>query len=137
MTTPTVAEVGHGSTEEPVVSSTGSPRRQAFARFKQLAIVTVFVGGAAMAYGGAPSDAYTAALALRPLSPEKRWGLEAHGRRILLPAAGLPTPPTLFNQTFRFEQDTNGHALHVWAWLRNPNGLTNPENPNVDTTYCP
>ena len=29
------------------------------------------------------------------------------------------------------------HALHVWAWLSNPNGLTNPANPNVDTTYCP
>ena len=48
-----------------------------------------------------------------------------------------PTPPTLFNQTFRFEEDTNGHALHVWAWLSNPSGLTNPANPNVDTTYCP
>ena len=52
------------------MSCTGSPRREAFRRFKQLAIVTVFVGGAAMGHGGAVSDVYTAELALSPLSPD-------------------------------------------------------------------
>jgi hypothetical protein len=45
------------------MSCTGSPRRAAFMRSKLLAIVTVFVGGAAMGYGG---DAPTAEQALSP-----------------------------------------------------------------------
>ena len=69
MTTPTTAEVGHGSKQEQIMSCTGSPRREAFMRFKQLAIVTVFVGGAAMGYGGAVSDVSTAELALSHLAP--------------------------------------------------------------------
>ena len=207
MTTPTTAEVGHGNKQEQIMSCTGSPRREAFRRFKQLAIVTVFVGGAAMGHGGAVSDVYTAELALSQLSPDLRdlrrafrhataiyhdtdrlerngWvqlqetcfeedagttklgivfvnpsridgvidparpeilyyepqsdgDLKLMGGEYFCPVEACSTPPTLFNQTFRFEEDTNGHALHVWAWLSNPNGLTNPANPNVDTTYCP
>ena len=72
MTTPTTAEVGHGNKQEQMMSCTGSPRREAIRRFKQLAIVTVFVGAAAMGYGGAASNAYTAELALSPLSPDLR-----------------------------------------------------------------
>jgi hypothetical protein len=52
MRTPTTAEVGHGSRQEEIVSCIGSPRRAVFMRFTQLAIVTVFVGGAATGYGG-------------------------------------------------------------------------------------
>ena len=69
--------------------------------------------------------------------PQSDGTLRLMGGEYFCPVEACPTPPTLFNQTFRFEEDTNGHALHVWAWLRNPNGLTNPANPNVDTTYCP
>ena len=206
MTTPTTAEVGHGSKRDQITTCTGSPRREVFMRFKQLAIVTIFVGGAAMGYGGAESDASTAQLqlALRPdlhdlrrafrhataiyhdtdrlepngwvqlqescfeedagttklgivfvnpsridgvidparpeglyYEPQSDGDLELMGGEYFCPVEACPTPPTLFNQTFRFEEDTNGHALHVWAWLRNPNGLTNPANRNVDTTYCP
>ena len=203
MTTPTTAEVGHGSRQEEIVSCIGSPRRAAFMRFKQLAIVTVFVGGAAMGYGG-EYDAFAAEQALshdlhdlrrafrhatalyhdtdrlepngwvrlqetcfeedagttrlgivfvnpsridgvidpaRPeilyYEPQSDGDLKLMGGEYFCPIEACPTPPTLFNQTFRFEEDTNGHALHVWAWLSNPNGLTNPANPNVDTTYCP
>jgi hypothetical protein len=68
--------------------------------------------------------------------PQRR-GLEAHRRRVLLPGRGMREASDAFHQTFRFEEDTNGHALHVWAWLSNPNGLIHPANPNVDTTYCP
>ena len=52
MTTPTTAEVGHGSKQELGMNCTGSPRRPVFMRFKQLAIATVFMGGAAMGHGG-------------------------------------------------------------------------------------
>jgi hypothetical protein len=69
--------------------------------------------------------------------PQSDGDLKLMGGEYFCPIEACPTPPTLFNQAFRFEEDTNGHALHVWAWLRNPNGLTNPANPNVDTTYCP
>ena len=69
--------------------------------------------------------------------PQADGSLELMGGEYFCPIEACPTPPTLFNQTFRFEEDTNGHALHVWAWLRNPNGLTDPANPNVDTTHCP
>jgi hypothetical protein len=69
--------------------------------------------------------------------PQSDGTLRLMGGEYFCPVEACPTPPTLFNQTFRFEEDTNGHALHVWAWLTNPNGLTNPANPNVDTTYCP
>ena len=173
-------------------------------RFKQLAIATVFVGGAAMGYGGVEGDASAAQLALRPdlhdlrrafrhataifhdtdrlepngwvrlqetcfeedagttrlgivfvnparidgvidparpeilyYEPRSDGTLRLMGGEYFCPVEACQTPPTLFNQTFRFEEDTNGHALHVWAWLSNPNGLTNPANPNVDTTYCP
>jgi hypothetical protein len=67
MTTPTTAEVGHGSEQEQHMTCTGSPRRQVFMRFKQLAIVTAFAGGAAMAPGGVEHDASTAEA---PLSPD-------------------------------------------------------------------
>src|SRR5262249_9632058 len=66
MTTPTTADLGHGSKQDQLMTCTGSPRRAVFVRFKQLAIVTVFVGGAAMGYGGVESDASTAEQALRP-----------------------------------------------------------------------
>jgi hypothetical protein len=204
MTTPTTAEVGHGSKQEQTASCSASPRRVVFMRFKQLAIVTVFVGGAAaMGYGG-EYDASAAEQGLRPdlhdlrqafrhataiyhdtdrlgrngwvplqetcfeedagttklgivfvnpsridgvidparpeilyYEPQSDGDLKLMGGEYFCPVEACPTPPTLFNQTFRFEEDTNGHALHVWAWLSNPNGLTNPANPNVDTTYCP
>ena len=203
MTTPTTAEVGHGNKQEQIMSCTGSPRRAVFMRFNQLAIVTVFVGGAAMGYGG-EYDAATAVQALSPdlhdlrrafrhataiyhdadrlerngwvplqgtcfeedagttklgivfvnpsridgvidparpeilyYEPQSDGDLKLMGGEYFCPVEACSTPPTLFNQTFRFEEDTNGHALHVWAWLRNPNGLTNPANPNVDATYCP
>ena len=173
-------------------------------RFKQLAIATVFVGGAAMGSGGVEGDASAAQLALSPdlhdlrrafrhataiyhdtdrlepngwarlqescfeedagttklgivfvnpsridgvidpaqpeilyYEPQVDGTLKLMGGEYFCPVETCPTPPTLFNQTFRFEEDTNGHALHVWAWLSNPNGLTNPANPSVDTTYCP
>jgi hypothetical protein len=204
MTTPTTADVGHGSKQQQSMNGTGSPRRAVFMRFKQLAIATVFVGGAAMGYGGVEGDASAAQLALRPdlhdlrrafrhataifhdtdrlepngwirlqetcfeedagttslgivfvnparidgvidparpeilyYEPQSDGTLRLMGGEYFCPVEACPTPPTLFNQTFRFEEDTNGHALHVWAWLSNPNGLTNPANPNVDTTYCP
>src|SRR5688572_15719010 len=69
--------------------------------------------------------------------PRADGSLRLMGGEYFCPIEACPTPPTLFGQTFRFEADTNGHALHVWAWLRNPNGLTAPSNPRVDTTYCP
>jgi hypothetical protein len=69
--------------------------------------------------------------------PQEDGSLVLMGGEYFCPIEACPTPPTLFGQTFRFEEDTNGHALHVWAWLNNPNGLTAAENPNVDTTYCP
>jgi hypothetical protein len=204
MTTPRTAEVGHGSTQEQRLNYIGSLRRAAFTRFKQFAIVTVFVSGAAMGYGGVEYDASAAQLALSPdlhdlrrafrhataiyhdtdrlerngwvrlqetcfeedagttrlgivfvnpsridgvihpaqpevlyYEPQSDGDLKLMGGEYFCPVEACPTPPTLFNQTFRFEEDTNGHALHVWAWLSNPNGLTHPANPNVDTTYCP
>jgi hypothetical protein len=204
MTTPTTAEVAHGSKQEQIITCTDSPRRAAFMRFKQLAIATVFVGGAAMGSGGVEGDAAAAQLALGPdlhdlrrafrhataiyhdtdrlepngwarlqescfeedagttklgivfvnpsridgvidpaqpeilyYEPQVDGTLKLMGGEYFCPVETCPTPPTLFNQTFRFEEDTNGHALHVWAWLSNPNGLTNPANPSVDTTYCP
>src|SRR5262249_1422957 len=66
MTTPTTAEARHGSKQEQLITRTGSSRRAVFMRFKQLGIATVFVGGAAMGYGGAEGDASTAQLPLRP-----------------------------------------------------------------------
>jgi len=69
--------------------------------------------------------------------PQANGNLKLMGGEYFCPVDACPTPPTLFNQTFRFEEDTGGHALHVWAWLQNPNGLTHPVNPNVDTTHCP
>jgi hypothetical protein len=66
MTTPTTADVGHGSKQDQHMTCTGSPRRAVFMKFKQLTIVTVFVGGAAMGYGGVEPDASTAVQALRP-----------------------------------------------------------------------
>ena len=66
MTTPTTAEVGHGSKQEQIMTCTGSPRRAAFMRFKLLAIVTVFVGCAAMGYGG---------VATTPPQPSRRLAL--------------------------------------------------------------
>lgn len=69
--------------------------------------------------------------------PQGDGDLKLMGGEYFCPVQACPAPPTLFNQTFRFEQDTNGHALHVWAWLRNPNGLTDPANPKVDSTFCP
>ena len=68
MTTPTTAEVGHGSKQEQIISCTDSPRRAAFMRFKQLAIATVFVGGAAMGSGGVEGDASTASWRLALIS---------------------------------------------------------------------
>ena len=203
MTTPTTAEVGHGSKQEQGMNCTGSPRRAGFMRFKRLAIATAFVGGAAMGHG-VEGNASAAQLALsldlhdlrrafrhatavfhdtdrlepngwvrlqetcfeedagttrlgivfvnpsridgvidpaRPeilyYEPQSDGTLRLMGGEYFCPVEACPTPPTLFNQTFRFEEDTNGHALHVWAWLSNPNGLSNPANPNVDTTYCP
>lgn len=203
-TTRTPTGMGHGSKQEQIVSCTGSPRREVLARFKRLAIVAILLGGTAMAYGGAGSDASTAGLAFGPdlrdlrqafryasaiyhdtdrlqpdgwvplqetcfeedagttrlgivfvnppridgvidpaqpeilyYEPQSDGTLKLMGGEYFCPVEACPTPPTLFNQTFRFEEDTNGHALHVWAWLGNPNGLTNPANPNVDTTYCP
>jgi hypothetical protein len=199
----TTAEGGHRSKPEEIVSCIGSPRSAVFMRFKQLAIVTVFVGGAAMGYGGEydasaaeqalSHDLYDLRRAFRhataiyhdtdrlerngwvPLQatcfeedlgttklgmvfvnpsridgvidparpeilyyePQSDGDLKLMGGEYFCPIEACPTPPTLFNQTFRFEEDTNGHALHVWAWLRNPNGLTDPANPNVDTTHCP
>ena len=201
MTTPTTAEVGHGSRQEEIVSCIGSPRRAVFMRFKQLAIVTVLVGGAAIGtvasttppqpsrrlamismicgehfdtrppstmtpivWSGTDGvqatcfeeDAGTTRLGMvfvnpsridgvidpaRPeilyYEPQSDGDLKLMGGEYFCPIEACPTPPTLFNQTFRFEEDTHGHALHVWAWLSNPTGLTNPANPNVDTTYCP
>jgi hypothetical protein len=203
MTTPTTGEVGRGSKQEHIVSRSGSPRRTVFMRFKELAIVTVFVAGAAMGHGGR-YDASAAEQALGPdlhdlrrafrhatviyhdtdrlerngwvplqatcfeedagttrlgivfvnpsridgvidpaqpeilyYEPQSDGDLKLMGGEYFCPVEACPTPPTLFNQTFRFEEDTSGHALHVWAWLSNPNGLTNPANPNVDTTFCP
>jgi len=69
--------------------------------------------------------------------PQANGHLRLMGGEYFCDIADCPTPPVLRNQVFRFEEDTNGHALHVWAWLRNPNGLTFPVNPRVDTTYCP
>jgi hypothetical protein len=66
MTTPTTADVGHGSKLAQLMNCTGWPRRLVFLGFQQFAIVTVFVGGAAMGYGGVDSDASTAEQALRP-----------------------------------------------------------------------
>ena len=66
MTTPKTAEVGHGSKPEQIVSCSGSPRRAVFMRLKQLAIATVFVGGAAVAYGGVEGDASSAQVAFSP-----------------------------------------------------------------------
>jgi hypothetical protein len=43
--------------------------------------------------------------------------LKLIGGEYFCPVEACARPPTLFNQTFRFEEDTNGHALHVWAWL--------------------
>jgi hypothetical protein len=169
------------------------PSKGVLMRFKPLAIATVFVGIAAMAYGGVSRDLHDLRRAFRratvkfhdtdrlapkgwvllqqtcfeedsgttnlgivfvkpsrmdgvidPARPEILYyepqsdgTLRLMGGEYFCPIEACPTPPTLFNQTFRFEEDTNGHALHVWAWLKNPNGLTDPANPNVDTTYCP
>ena len=65
MTTPTTAEVRDGGKHEQIMSCSASPRRAVFMRFKRLAIVTVFVGGAAMGHGG-EYDASAAEQALGP-----------------------------------------------------------------------
>jgi hypothetical protein len=204
MTTPTTADIGHGEQAGADHELHRRAEKAGFRRFKQFSIVTVFVGGAAMGYGGVENDASAAQLALgsdlhdlrrafrhstaiyhdtdglerngwvrlqdtcfeedagttklgivfvnpsridgvidpaRPevlyYEPQSDGALKLMGGEYFCPVEACPTPPTLFNQTFRFEEDTNGHALHVWAWLSNPNGLTHPANPNVDTTYCP
>lgn len=69
--------------------------------------------------------------------PQANGSLKLMGGEYFCPLTDCPTPPSLFGFTFREEEDTGGHALHVWAWLTNPNGVTFPVNPNVDTTYCP
>jgi hypothetical protein len=66
MTTPTTAEVGHGSKQEQGMNCSGSPRRAVFMRLKRLAITTAFVGGAAMGSGGVEGNASAAQLALSP-----------------------------------------------------------------------
>jgi hypothetical protein len=68
--------------------------------------------------------------------PQANGSLVLMGGEYFCPLDACPTPPTIFGFTFRLEEDTGGHALHVWSWLNNPNGLTHPINPNVDTTYC-
>lgn len=69
--------------------------------------------------------------------PQADGSLELVGGEYFCPVDACPTPPTLFGFTFRLEEDTGGHALHVWGWLDNPNGLTHPVNPNFDFSYCP
>jgi hypothetical protein len=68
--------------------------------------------------------------------PKANGKLKLMGGEHFCPVEACPTAPTLFGFTFRFEEDTGGWALHTWAWLRNPNGLTHPINPRVDTTHC-
>ena len=84
MTAPTTAEVGHGNKQEQIMSWTGSPRRAAFMRFKQLAIVTLFVVGAAMGYGG-EYDAATAVQALSPDLHDLRRAFDTRRRSTMMP----------------------------------------------------
>ena len=145
MTTSTTAEVRDASKHEQIMSCSASPRRAVFMRFKQLAIVTVFVGGAAMGYGG-EYDASSAEQALSPdLHDLRRAFRHATAiyhdtdrlERILLPGRGLPDAADAFQPDVPVRGGYEWLRLHVWAWLSNPNGLTDPANPNVDTTYCP
>src|SRR5262245_58701343 len=66
MTTQTTAEIGHGEQARTDHELHRLAEKAGSRRFKQLAIVTVFVGAAAMAYGGVESDSSTAQLGLRP-----------------------------------------------------------------------
>jgi hypothetical protein len=68
--------------------------------------------------------------------PQADGSLELMGGEYFCPEGACNSPPTLLGFTFRHELDVGGYALHTWGWLDNPNGLTHPINPNVDTTYC-
>jgi hypothetical protein len=64
MTTPTTADIGHGEQAGADHELHRRAEKAGFRRFKQFSIVTVFVGGAAMGYGGVENDASAAQLAL-------------------------------------------------------------------------
>ena len=65
--------------------------------------------------------------------PQSDGDLKLMGGEYFCPVEACSTPPTLFNQTFRFEEDTNGHALHVWAWLQQPQWSDQPGEPERRT----
>ncbi len=88
---------------------------------------------------------------LDPLKPEAVIYQPDHGQLDLVAVeyvvfvsawqkAGHTSPPSLFGQTFNFNDSPNMfglppfYSLHVWLWKANPSGMFAPWNPAVS---CP
>jgi hypothetical protein len=65
--------------------------------------------------------------------PTKTGGEKLVGVEFAVPY-GLwpgPTPPQFMGATFQNEDEFGVYALHVWIWLKNPNGMFAEANPRV------
>src|SRR4030095_13074696 len=110
---------------------TDSPRTAAFMRFKQLAIATVFVGGAAMGSGGAEGDASAAQLALRPDLHDLRRAFR-HATAIFHDTDRLEPNGWVRLQETCFEEDAGATRLGIV--FVNPakiDGVIDPARPTI------
>ncbi len=66
-------------------------------------------------------------------APERngKLGLAAVEYLVPYPLWGEETPPTLFGETFRANDNDGVWQLHVWLWRHNPAGLFEDWNPDV------
>jgi hypothetical protein len=46
------------------------------------------------------------------------------------------TPPTLFGQSFSFNEHAGLWALHAWVWHTNPEGMFAPWNPRLSCEFA-
>jgi hypothetical protein len=61
----------------------------------------------------------------------RNGGEKLVGVEFALPYAMSPTPPQFMGATFQREDEFGVWALHVWVWLKNPNGMFAEANPRV------
>jgi hypothetical protein len=68
-------------------------------------------------------------------SPNGSRKLQLGAVEYIVPASLWDTshtqPPTLFGQTFGFEEALGVYELHVWIWKNNPTGIFSEWNPSV------
>jgi hypothetical protein len=108
----------------------GSPGRAVFMRFKQLAIVTMFVGGAAMRYGG-EYDASSAEQALSPDLHDLRRAFR-HATAIYHDTDRLEPNGWVQLQATCFEEDAGTTRLGmVFVKPSRIDGIIDPARPEI------